>query len=150
MKIKSLVLFGLIISTGVLHAQRDFRPGYIIKNSGDTLYGKIDYRNDLLMSSVCTFKANDNTINEFLPKDILAYRLIDSKYYISREVNGKSVFLEYLIKGKVNIYYLRDDTGDHYFLDKEGVKLTEIPYEEGIKYIDNKEVFFKSTRYIEL
>lgn len=148
MKLKRLILLGLLISTGFLKAQTDFRPGYIIKTFGDTIFGQIDYRGDLLMSSLCKFKAVDNTIKEYSPNDIEAFRFIERKYYVTREIDNKKVFMEYLIKGKVNIYYMRDDKGDHYYIDKEDARLTEIPYEEGIKYIDNKEVFYESTKHI--
>ncbi len=148
MKLKRLVLFVLLSSTGILYAQTDFRPGYIIKTIGDTIFGQIDYRGDILMSKVCRFKDKESEITEYYPNDITAYRFIDSKYYVSRELNKKQVFLEYLIKGEINIYYMRDGIGDHYYLDKEDVKLTEIPYEEGIKYVDNKQVFYESKKHI--
>jgi hypothetical protein len=150
MKLKRLILFGLIISTGILNAQRDFRPGYIIKAVGDTIFGQIDYRGSLSMSSVCMFQDKENKITEYQPNDIIAFRFIDSKYYVSREVNNKKVFLEYLINGKISIYYMRNDTGDHYYIDKEGEKLTEMPYEEGIQKLDNTDVFYQSTKHIGL
>lgn len=148
MKLKRLILFGLLISTGILNAQTDFRPGYIIKTIGDTIFGQIDYRSDLLMSKVCKFKDGESDIKEYHPNDIISFKFVDSKYYVSREINNRQVFLEYLIKGKINIYYMRDDNGDHYYLDKENVKLTEIPYEEGIKYIDaeDEQVFYNSKK----
>jgi len=150
MKLRSIILLGLLFPASLLNAQTDFRPGYIINKSGDTLSGQIDYRGDLFMSSLCRFKEADNTIKEYSPNDIEAYRFIDSKYYVSKEINKTIFFLEYLIKGKINIYYLRDETGDHYYLDKEDVKLTEIPYEEGIKYVDDKQVYFETTKHIGL
>jgi hypothetical protein len=150
MKLDKLLLIGLLFITGVLNAQTDFKPGYIIKTNGDTLYGDIDYRGDLLMSRLCKFRDKEKIIKDYSPKDIVEFRFTDSKYYVSREVYGNSVFLEYLIKGKVNVYYMRDENGDHYYLDKEDVRLTEIPYEEGIKYVDNKQVFFETTKHIGL
>ena len=148
MGLRKFVLFGLLILTGVLNAQSDFRPGYIISTTGDTIFGEIDYRGDLSMSNVCRFKNGENEITEYHPNDINAFRFIDSKYYISREIKQKQVFLEYLIKGKINIYYMRDDMGDHYYLDKEDVELTEIPYEEGTKYVGEKQVFYESKKHI--
>ncbi len=150
MKLRNLILLGLLLSTGILNAQTDFRPGYIIKMIEDTIFGQIDYRGDLLMSSICKFKDNESKISEYYPKDIVAFRFIDSKYYVSREINNKKVFMEYLIKGKVNIYYMRDEKGDHYYLDKEGVKLTEIPYEEGIKYVEDEPRYYESKKHIGL
>ncbi len=147
---KSLLIIGLLILTELLNAQIDFRPGYIIKNTSDTLYGEIDYRGELLMSSICRFRDTDNTINEYSPSELTAYRIIDSKYYVSKEINHKKVFLEFLIKGKVSIYYMRDDNGDHYYLDKEDEKLIEIPYEAGTKFVGYKEVFYESKKHIGL
>lgn len=43
---------------------------------------------------------------------------------------------------------MRDENGDHYYLDKEDVRLTEIPYEEGIKYVDNVPKYFESKKHI--
>lgn len=148
MKGYKLVLLGIFISTRLIHAQTDFRAGYIVRFNGDTLYGKIDYRGDLSMSMVCKFQSTDSRVTEYSPYDIAAFRFIDSKFYVAREVYGKHVFLEYLIKGQVNIYYLRDLKGDHYFIDKEGEKLAEMPYEEKFKQVDDKEFYYESTRHI--
>jgi len=150
MKLKRLFLFGFLISTKILNAQTDFRPGYVIKSTGDTLFGQIDYCGDLLMSHICKFRDTDNAIKEFSPNDILEFRFLDSKYYVTKEIDNKKTFLEFLIKGKVSIYYMRNEKGDHYYIDKEGVRLTEIPYEEGIKYVDNNQVFYKSNKHIGL
>jgi len=139
---------GLLISIGILNAQTDFRPGYVINKNGDTIFGQIDYRGDLLMSSKCKFKDADNEIKEYFPNDIAAFRFIDSKYYVSKEINGKNFFLEYLIKGKVNMYYIRDDKGDHYYLDRDDMELAELPYEEGVKDVDNKKVYYKTKQHI--
>lgn len=150
MKFKNLLFFALLIATSSLNAQTDFRPGYVIKNSGDTLYGMIDYRGDQLMSGFCTFKTSENVVNEFTPKDILAYRFTDSKYYVTREIDGRKIFLEYLIKGKVNMYYMRDANGDHYYLDRDNIKISELPYEEGIKWVGKEQVFYKTNKHIGL
>lgn len=150
MKLSSIfLLVSLLISAG-LQAQTDFKPGYIIKSSGDTLHGSIDYRGDLLMSRVCKFRASDNTVSEYYPGDIAAYRLIDGKFYVTQEVDGSKKFLEYLIKGKVNIYYMRDGAGDHYYIDKDGEMLSEMPYKEEIRSINKMTVLHKSSRHVGL
>lgn len=149
MKLHRLLLIALLFSAGILKAQTDFRPGYIITLSGDTVQGKIDYRGDKLMGGVCRFKDNDSEgYIKYFPADIDAYRFNESKYFVSKEVNGAKVFLEFLVKGKINVYYLRDTIGDHYFLEKEGMPLTELPYDENIKYIDDKRVHFTSNKHI--
>jgi len=102
------------------------------------------------MGRICKFKGADQTIEEYSPNDIVSFRFINSKYYISKEVDSKKVFLEYLIKGKVNVYYLRDHKGDHYYLDKEDSELTEIPYKEGITHIDDKPFFYSTNKHLGL
>jgi hypothetical protein len=143
------ILFAVFIFATSLFAQTDFRPGYVIKTEGDTLYGEIDYRGDKLMGHICTFRPNKNgEVSTFAPGEIFGYRFIDSKYFVSKIVGDKNVFLEYLINGKVKIYYLRDDVSDHYFIEKEGEKLMELTYEEGIRRKNDKEYFYKSTKHI--
>ena len=133
-----IFFLGLVFSYGVVKAQTDFRPGYIIEHSGDTIYGKIDYRGDKLMSTVCKFQSTDNSNLEFFPGDIIGFRFIDSKFFISKEIENKMVFVEYLINGVVSVFYMRDEYGDHYFIQKEGDELMELPYEIQEKYVDNK------------
>lgn len=143
------VLATLLFSSS-LFAQTDFRPGFVVKKTGDTLYGQIDYRGDLLMSSVCTFKNNASSIEQFTPDDLMSYRFIDGKYYTSRLVDNKSVFLEYLVKGIVSMYYIRDETADRYFIDKVDIPLTELPYDEGIRMVDFKNYESISNKHIGL
>jgi hypothetical protein len=148
MKFKSIFFTGFIVLCSLLNAQTDFRSGYVISLNGDTLYGEIDYRGDELMSRICKFRADKNrNIKQFSPDDIKAYRFTDSKFYVSKEYKGEKEFLEFLINGVVDIYYLRDITGDHYFIDKEDSQLTEIPYSEGIKYINNQPYFYASKSF---
>ena len=74
MKIKLLIVCALLTAS-ILNAQTDFRPGYVIGFSGDTLYGEIDYRGDLLMGSLCKYKSPDGTITEYTPYDIAALEI---------------------------------------------------------------------------
>jgi len=143
------ILFIVFIFAKSLFAQTDFRPGYVIKTVGDTLFGEVDYRGDILMGEICTFRPNKKgVVSTFAPGEIFGYRFIDSKYFVSRTVGDKNVFLEYLINGKVKIYYLRDNISDHYFIEKEGEKLMELPYEEKIIRKDDNEYLDKSTKHI--
>jgi hypothetical protein len=148
MKTQKLILIGLLIFTKALTAQTDFRSGYVIKLSGDTLHGKIDYQSDLLMSKNCKFEYGGNRITNYLPDSIIAFKFIDGRYYVSREINEKREFLECLIDGRISVFYMRDEEGDHYFLDKEGLELTELPYKEGVKLVNNKQVYYQTTKHI--
>ena len=42
MNLKKLFLIGSLFITGMVNAQTDFQPGYILKTPGDTIFGQID------------------------------------------------------------------------------------------------------------
>ena len=86
MKLKRFFIIVFLLPASWLYAQTDFRPGYVITNSNDTLYGEIDYRGDRLMSEVCKFRSNGRDIVEYTPYDIAAYRFTDSKYFVESYV----------------------------------------------------------------
>ncbi|MFZ4412472.1 MAG: hypothetical protein ACOYOV_05250 [Bacteroidales bacterium] len=150
MKLKELFLLGLFFATSIIYAQTDFRPGYILKSNGDTFAGVIDYRGDALMGTACRFKAiNDTVETTYSPDDIAGYRFKESKYFVSKEFNGKRFFLEFLVKGKIDIFYHKNDKGDHYYLAKDSAILIEIPpYETEIKEKDGIKYLHVSKKYM--
>lgn len=150
MNIKKTIILLLCLSANMVYAQTDFRPGYVIKAPGDTLYGEIDYRGDLYMSSVCRFRNAQKETKDYTPHEILAYRFIDSKFYVSKDVNGERNFLEYLLNGEVNVYYMRDDNGDHYYINRDGEDLVEIPYQEDIRLIGGRQVLHTTNHHVGL
>jgi hypothetical protein len=114
----------------------------VITLANDTVYGAIDYRGDATMGRVCHFESQEKVKQEFLTDDIAAYRFTDSKYFVSREVNGQRYFLEFLIKGKINVYYFRDDFfSDHYYIEKENDSLMELPFIPYHKISDNPSLY---------
>jgi len=148
MKFKAFLIFGLLCFTVIATAQTDFREGYIIENSGDTIYGEIDYRGDHRMSRICKFKNSNKKVIEYFPEDLQAFRFIDSKYYVSKEIESGQHFFEYLIEGKVNVYYLHNEDIEGYYLEKEKTPLIQLPYEEKYRHLDNKKVLVKSNKHI--
>jgi hypothetical protein len=152
MKIKNTVLVSVVFISMCMNAQTFFKPGYVIKSVGDTLFGEVDYRGDNRMTKVCTYRHNSKDIvQHFSPDDIQGYRFKDGKYYISKVVDGKKVFLEFLINGRVNIYYSKDKRDeDHYYIEKDSLGLAEIPYEEGLRKKEGQEYLYTSTRHFGL
>ncbi len=118
-----------------------FQPGYIITNSLDTVYGLIA-NNDYIENSIsCQFKKSETSeILSYKPFDINSYRLTSGKFYVSKTVEIDSVtqkvFLEYLVKGKANFYYMRNARGDYYFIQKENDKLVALRSEDVSFYFD--------------
>lgn len=120
-----LLLITIMIKSSCF-AQTNYRAGYIVTNSNDTVFGQIDYRTDEMNALKCKFKAqSDNSVTDYHPGDISGYRFIpDGKYYVSHEVTvddiTETVFLEYLVKGMVNLYYCNIKGQKYYFFEKDG------------------------------
>jgi hypothetical protein len=126
----------IIINTMGLIAQRDLKPGYIITNNGDTVFGQIDYQGDSYNAGCCYFlRQNTSESVKYLPGEIKAYQIVDGKYYVSRKVkiNEKEmeVFLEFLVNGKLDLYYYPDD---YYFIEKDDKELHILENTEKIVY----------------
>jgi hypothetical protein len=148
----SLASFLLSLSIFV-QAQHDYRDGYVITNGNDTIHGLIDFKDYKRNSQICQFKKSlDDSPTIFTPKDIIAYRINDDRYYVTKTitvgVDQEDMFLEYLIKGQANIYYYRDHLGDHYLIDKPGNPLKEVVYKEEEIVIDHVNRLKESTRHI--
>jgi hypothetical protein len=141
MKKVTVLLCLLSLFKLVGYSQSDFVPGYILINKQDTIFGLIDYRDDKYNSLECRFKKTEkDTVSTFSAAQIYGYRFIDSKYYVSRPIKikgeQKTLFLEYLVEGVVDLYYYRDLKGDHYLLGKQNIPIKEISIPNDIVTID--------------
>jgi hypothetical protein len=150
----NLLLFFFLCMPDLM-AQTDFRPGYVITNKNDTLHGLIDYRGDLRNAKICVFKENETSASrEYLPGQIKAYRFLESKYYISKNVpvNGtkKDLFMEFLVDGIADLYYYRDANDSHYFIEKRDGQLFELKNTEGIIKKDDMPYFLQKKEYVGL
>jgi hypothetical protein len=151
-------LFLLSLSINLL-AQTDIKPGYIILHSGDTVFGNIFTGDEINNALRCDFqdtKTNQRVV--YYPQDIEAYRFIDGQYYVAKTVTfegeKKDLFLEFLMKGAVNIYYYGSDKKPVYFIEKEGrepfllekkkkIIKTEKPYRYFNKTLPGTEIEFE-------
>ena len=95
---KHILIFLILLISIESLAQSNFNKGYIITTELDTIYGEIDNSDYYSNSQYCDFKDLKNTVIRFFPDKIFGYRFIDGKYYVSKEINGNKLFLEYLIK----------------------------------------------------
>lgn len=143
----------------MLVAQKNFKPGYLITNSQDTISGLIKSKSDVGSARVCIFKRNENAREEkYEPYDILGYRFDDGKYFITMDIPVGDVkqrqFVEYLINGIVDVYYYASPEGERYFIEKEGtgelVELTnELVEAHAVSRLNNESTYLKnSNRYI--
>ncbi|MBJ6116955.1 PorT family protein [Pontibacter sp. BT310] len=131
------ILVALISSAAF--AQQDFRQGYIVQN-GDTLTGFVDYRGAQRNTHQISFKSNDAAqAQSFLPNQVQGYGFQkEHKYYESKLVPAfdtlsteQTLFAQLLVKGKANLYYLRDPLQkDRFYISKDSEPLRELKVEE--------------------
>lgn len=152
---KHLISFGIffLLSIPELLAQANFRNGYIIYHNNDTIQGLIDYRGNKANTKKCTYRVDSNSENQiYTPDEIKAYRFTNSKYYISKPVpigiDTQNLFLEYLINGIVDVYYYRDNYGEHYLVEDSTGHLYELKNEEKKVSVNNTVYFKESKEYI--
>ena len=63
-------------------------------------------------------------------------------------LNAKRVFLEYLVKGTMNLYYYRDKNKDeHYYVEKDNIGLKELIEEKKEGYKDGRIVIITNKKY---
>lgn len=143
-------LFAAILNITVVFSQSNFLDGYIITENYDTIFGKIDNRNYYENSQYCHFKPSDkDSLVIYNPYQIYGYRFSNGKYYISKEINNEKVFAEYLVHGKLDVYFLQDSIGDnHYFVAKDFTRLEEIIYKEGIKNVNGVDKYYESKPFV--
>jgi hypothetical protein len=102
----------------------DFRPGYIVTSSYDTVNGLIDVNASLV--DRCVFKLTpESGPTVYSPEEIREFRVHAAKYFVSNKITineeEKQVFLEYLLHGIVNLYFINLDNQDYYFVEKDGI-----------------------------
>jgi len=156
MKYLKIIVFQLLFTT-LIYAQTEIKEGYIITNNNDTLHGYIEKDSHLKSAYQCVFKKdlNANDVIRYAPGEIFAYGYNGEKFFISREIKWKDstkeiLFLEYLINGIVDIYYCKNNEGEHYFLDSEKTGFIELT--GGKNEIDGKysDYIVKNTNHIGL
>lgn len=154
-KILFLVLV-LFFSVGV-YGQLNFKKGYIITGSNDTVYGKINDSGGNRNAKVCLFKElNTKKVIRYYPEDINAYRMIGDKYYVSRKISrkGKSkrIYIEVLIKGEVSLYKYWKNSHAGYYIEKNDGEMVELDNAQALyryKTESNSGIIYSPTIAIE-
>ncbi len=126
---KALFVLTFIFLGLKLQSQTNFRPGYIITNAHDTIWGKLDYRSDKRMTQLCSFHSKMTGRKKYKPGEVQSYRFKNNRYFESYTINGKSIFIELLIKGELSVYFY-PDVKRRYFIKKRENELTELGYFE--------------------
>lgn len=142
----------LLLSNKTVSGQNSYKSGYIVTNNNDTIYGLIKLRSNYLNNRSCNFKKVAEDSPELLsPSDIKAYKIENSKFYISKIISlrdtNRVVFLEFLLDGIVNLYYFKDIVEEYFFIEKDNT-LYELSNERKIITKDYDQFFWNSNQYI--
>lgn len=120
-----IILFNLFCFFSVsIFAQNDFLPGYIVKNTGDTVKGFIFMGSSKENSQKCVFRKDRKAKSvTYRPDDIRSYHFENSLFYFSRNIKAdgamKREFLEWAVQGKLDLYlYVDPKKAMRYFVDK--------------------------------
>ncbi len=153
MKQTVLLFFYFLLSGLSVWAQSDYRPGYILNSTGDTIPGLVDYRRDSKTWESCSFKPNASSGSRNIqPAEYKGYGFDDGRRFTAFQIKdgdqSKMVFLEVLFKGRINLYYLRESLTERFFIQKEELGLVELSYSE--EYIDKNgaDFLYQSKRHI--
>ncbi len=146
-----LTLLLCTISLSQVWAQKELKPGFIITLQQDTIYGFINNKSTSSLNTSCEFFSNNNSTSTiYKPGDISVFQIDNEKCFISKTVSidgeDKTLFLEFLLEGIVNLYYCDYKRNSSYYIEKDDeiyeLKNNHIEYENdnGIKYkkFDNK------------
>ncbi len=137
MLVKSLQLFLILVIVSLpiseILGQSDFREGYIITNTNDSIPVYLDYQPNASLHEKLRFKkALDASVEEYFPNDLIRFRFKNDKLFRSirnEEVaNGELVFIQVLVKGRLTF----SKYNSAFLLEKEG--------DDNVYNLNNKEV----------
>ncbi|QNH63201.1 outer membrane beta-barrel protein [Hymenobacter sediminicola] len=105
-------------------AQSNFKPGYILQPSGDTLRGEVDYRSEQRNRKLCRFRpASTTTVTEYQPEQLQGYGFSGGRNYQSRQLPGataEKAFLQVLALGNASLYLtVQADDREAYYAGRQ-------------------------------
>jgi len=135
MKITTIILLSIMVSLEIcgqgnyFYDKDSFKwdEGIILQNGSD-----------LMNSKFCQIKFS-SSVYKYGPSEIYEYGFKDGRIYISKEItildSAQQVFLELLVRGKTNLYYLKGKGFRIFYLENDHTFLNEIPKKD---YKDEK------------
>ena len=146
---KLLFLFVIISST--VYSQKNFIPGFVINQSGDTIHGFIDYQNWSKNPNIINFQhAMGGEILKYSPLDIRAFGVLDEIYKSATvkvdnssiktisetpvfEFRTDTIFLQTLIQGTKSLYLYKDKNDQENFYIFSNTTFELLEYKKYIK-----------------
>lgn len=129
-------------------SQNDFRPGFIVPETGDTLWGLLNNKDDLVLHEQCEFQLSPEAIIEkYNPNGLQSFGLTDQKIFVTRPWEQQMLFFKLLVRGAVNLYVWKDVNRHRFFLENQQLGFNEIIYEEEVITKDKEEYIQVSAKY---
>gem|GEM_PF-958253 len=133
----------LVLTSLSVQAQADFRPGYVVRLTGDTVRGQVNYRNARLGATQCLFRnIGEQAPTTWLPNQLKGYGLLSGEHFTSQLTPmpvpatvpaagpppARQLFLEILAEGAASLLSWKDDQGvEHFYVQKaEAAQPTEL------------------------
>lgn len=141
----SAVILLLVCSLDLL-GQSNFKPGHVVTMDNDTIQGLIDYKGNRANGRKCLFKVSDESeVVTYSPDELLSYRFVDGKYFKAKALvsDNQKYFLEFLINGVVDVYYLRSKSNERYFIEDQEGLLIELEDNERLVVDQNNNSYLK-------
>lgn len=118
----------LVLLSPALLAQRDFRPGYIVKNKKDTVKGFVAYQSGKKSIQGCVFReTRKGATSTYAAADIQGYGIFGDRLYQSIElpkdtIKNRKVFAKVLVQGYLTLFQYSE-----FFLLERNDTLTLLP-----------------------
>jgi hypothetical protein len=145
----SILILCILSLSKIGLAQTDYRKGYIITNTHDTVYGLVKYIEGNKIYRSCEFeRANQDTVI-YGPDGIAGYGYVDDKFFESKSIRilnheAQSIFLEVLVRGAVTLYHYKNI----FLIEKAGADPIELKNDPKATYVDGFEIMKKSNQHI--
>jgi hypothetical protein len=135
--VRTLYLFCILLvaacaGAATVQAQADFRPGYIVSLTGDTLRGEVALQGTQRSLRQCLFRAQPTEAPRvYLPGQLKGYGLNGIKSYRTTLVQvgdtaRASRFLELLVSGEMSLLFSSDDNNNpRFFMLRAGQAVPE-------------------------
>ena len=123
-----MVGYASMLCPTLLFAQKDFRPGYIIKNSTDTVRGFLAYKSGKNSNEGCAFRetrkgaSSNYTVGDLQGYGIFGDRLYRSITLPNDSIKNRKVFAKILVQGHLTLYQYNE-----FFLLGRNDTLTVLP-----------------------
>lgn len=104
-------------------SQKALAPAWIVKSDGDSISGELRIKPEQYFSK-CEFREYGSyEFEAYGPEDIREFRIVNGRYFVAKEVVIDSVyekvFLEFLVNGISDLYYLQKGLDHYYFIEKD-------------------------------